>query len=146
MRTGTDCGRDDWRFTFIDRHHDAMTQNTLALILISVTLSALAQISFKFGVSAARSIDGNAAGIVMTLIGVLLTPGVILGLLLYGLGTLLWLSALGQVDVSQAYPFVGVGFVLTSLLGYLFFGDHLGLHRIVGMLIVIGGVIIVARS
>ncbi len=65
-----------------------MTASTLLLILVSVTLSAAAQISFKLGISSAPLIAGLAEA--------LFTPGVMTGLALYGFGTLLWLSVLGR--------------------------------------------------
>jgi multidrug transporter EmrE-like cation transporter len=122
-----------------------MTLGTLGLILVSVSLSALAQISFKLGVTGANQavpVGGAAAG----LIGSLLTPGVMVGLALYGFGTLLWLTALARVEVSQAYPFVGLGFVLTAILGYVIFGDPLTPQRIAGILVVMGGIWLVAQS
>jgi multidrug transporter EmrE-like cation transporter len=123
-----------------------VTGGTLALILVSVSLSALAQISFKLGVTGAWSHPVVAGGVAGGLVNSMLTPGVIVGLALYGFGTLLWLTALARVDVSRAYPFVGLGFVLTAILGYAFFGDALTPQRIVGILVVMGGVWLVAQS
>jgi multidrug transporter EmrE-like cation transporter len=119
---------------------------TLGLILISVGLSALAQISFKLGISGAWSHPVGAGGVAAELTNSIFTPGVMVGLGLYGLGTLLWLTALSRVDVSQAYPFVGLGFVLTAILGYLFFGEPLSAQKIAGIMVVIGGVWLVAQS
>jgi multidrug transporter EmrE-like cation transporter len=123
-----------------------VTGGTLALILVSVSLSALAQISFKLGVTGAAGHPVVVGGMAGGLINSMLTPGVIVGLALYGFGTLLWLTALARVDVSQAYPFVGLGFVLTAILGYAFFGDALTPQRIVGIFVVMGGVWLVAQS
>ena len=97
-----------------------MSLSSLSLILLSVTLSAIAQIAFKFGMSSDFS-QGTRA--LFGPFSALLTPGVSLGLALYGVGTLLWLTALGRVELSQAYPFVGFGFVLTTLAGWCLFGD-----------------------
>jgi multidrug transporter EmrE-like cation transporter len=123
-----------------------MNWGTLALILVSVSLPALAQISFKLGVAGASShtMAGGSAAVVLA--NSMLTPGVLVGLALYGCGTLLWLTALARVDVSQAYPFVGLGFILTAILGYMFFGEALSVERIAGILVVIGGVWLVAHG
>ena len=122
-----------------------MALSTLALILVSVTMSAFAQIAFKFGVTAARegSPDASVPG---TLLSFLLSPGVIAGLALYGVGTLLWLNVLSRVEVSQAYPFVGLGFVLTAILGSVLFGDTLTMPRIAGTMLVMLGIYMIARS
>jgi len=122
-----------------------MNPQSLILILASVCLSAMAQVSFKIGVSAATAAERAGSGGPL-LLHAILTPGVIAGLALYGIGTLLWLAALSQVELSQAYPFVGLGFVLTSLFGYLLFGEALGPQRVIGTLLVLGGIVVVARS
>jgi multidrug transporter EmrE-like cation transporter len=122
-----------------------MSASTLALILVSVSLSALAQVSFKLGMSTVATGTTGAAGI-ERILQILLSPGVLGGLALYGIGTMLWLTVLGRVQVSQAYPFVGLGFVLTALMGYAIFGDTLGVVRILGILSIIGGIALVAHG
>ena len=76
----------------------------------------------------------------------LMTPGVLLGLMLYGVGTLVWLTALSRVEVSQAYPFVGLGFVLTAIFGHFLFGDQVSLIRAAGIALVIAGIIVISRT
>jgi drug/metabolite transporter (DMT)-like permease len=116
---------------------------TLLLILVSVCLSAVAQVLFKFGVGRSATNQGVLGG-GMSLLHTLLTADVLGGLALYALGTLLWLSAPGRVDLSQAYPFVGLGFVLTAVLGHMLYGETFGVLRILGTLMVVGGVVAVA--
>lgn len=57
-----------------------MTIGTLALIPISVSLSALAQLSFKLGVSSVGSSAGGTAGPAGEIMHALLTSGVLAGL------------------------------------------------------------------
>ena len=120
-----------------------MSLNSLILILASVTLSAVAQVAFKFGVS---SDPGQAARAILGPLAKLMTLGVLVGLGLYAVGTILWLTALERVDLSQAYPFAGVGFALTTLAGWWLFGDALSAERLTGIALVIIGIILVARS
>ncbi len=122
-----------------------MSAGSLVLILVSVCISALAQISFKLGLTAAQVAAGRP-DLPLSLARAVLSPQVILGLGLYGVGTLFWLSALSRVEVSQAYPFVGLGFVLTAVLGWLIFGDDLGTLRLLGIAVVIAGIVIISIS
>lgn len=122
-----------------------MTWATFGLILFSVSLSALAQISFKAGILGAWSHPVGPGGVAAELTNSIFTPGVMVGLALYGLGTLLWLTALSHVGGSQAYPFVGIGFLLTAVLGDVFFGEPLSAQKIAGIMLVIGGVCLVAQ-
>jgi multidrug transporter EmrE-like cation transporter len=115
--------------------------------MLSVTLSALAQVSFKYGMSAASprvpSADGSGLTAIVT---TLLSPGVLIGLALYGFGTLLWLQVLSRIALSQAYPFVGIGFVITALMGVFLFGETMTAVRVTGIVLVIIGIYLIARS
>ena len=73
-------------------------------------------------------------------------PFVVGGLALYALGAVVWLAVLAKVDVSAAYPFVGLGFILTMVMGYWFFGEPLSTNRVLGTLLIVSGVVLVARS
>jgi len=122
-----------------------MAPETLALIITSVTLSAVAQVLFKLGLESVASTTA-ATSAISRLISALFTPGVIGGLACYGIGTLLWLSALGRTQLSQAYPFVGLGFAFTTLAGWWIFSDTLSLPRLGGILLIVLGIVLVARS
>jgi multidrug transporter EmrE-like cation transporter len=124
-----------------------MTLPVLGLILLSVSLSAAAQVLFKFGMSSESVRTAMAAGsVVRTALAVFLNPGVPGGLSLHGTGTVLWLGVLSRIQVSQAYPFVGLGFVLTALIGYALFGDTLWPLRIGGIALAMAGIPLIARG
>jgi multidrug transporter EmrE-like cation transporter len=119
----------------------------LLLALFSVSLSGLAQAAFKLGVSAPAARAAFAQGSPLLVAQALaLSPGVIGGLALYGVGTLVWLNVLARTPLSVAYPFVGLSFVLTAVLGYLLFQEALSPVRLAGTALVILGVALVGRG
>ena len=120
-----------------------MSLGSLGLVLVSVTLSAIAQVAFKFGVATTPS---PAARALLGPLSVLLSPGVLGGLAIYGIATLLWLTALSRVELSQAYPFVGIGFALTTLAGWWLFDDRITVTRIAGIALIVLGTVLVVRS
>jgi multidrug transporter EmrE-like cation transporter len=124
-----------------------MSLRIVLLILTSVSLSALAQICLKLGMSGEevqRALaDGSRLRAAGTVAG---SPFVFLGLLLYAVGAVVWLLVLARLDVSVAYPFVGIGFVITMLLGFLVLGEPVGALRLAGTLLVAVGVVLVART
>jgi drug/metabolite transporter (DMT)-like permease len=124
-----------------------MRSSTLLLLVVSVTLSAFAQVSFKIGVSApqVQRLVGESRWntAVMAFAS---RPAIWLGLTLYGIGTVIWLVALSRTQLSQAYPFVGLGFVLTSLFGVVLFSDAMGPLRLIGTALVVIGIWLIARS
>jgi drug/metabolite transporter (DMT)-like permease len=119
----------------------------LVLALVSVSMSAVAQVLFKYGMSAASMRAALADGSPLTIAqAVILSPGVLGGLGLYGLGTVLWLAVLSRAELSQAYPFVGLSFVLTAIFGAVLFQDTLSASRIAGIAAIVAGVWLVGRS
>jgi drug/metabolite transporter (DMT)-like permease len=124
-----------------------MPVQILLLILISVALSGFAQVAFKLGVSAPRvqlaMADGPPAGVLLSLA---LSPGVLAGLSLYAAGTLMWLNVLARAPLSQAYPFVGLSFVITAAMGAWLFQESLTPARLLGTALVIAGVALVGRG
>ncbi len=121
-----------------------MTLRLFLLILTSVGLSALAQLALKIGTSNAA--PARSAGIGGEIGGLLQSPMVLVGLVLYGFGALLWLFVLGRAPLSLAYPFVGIGFILTMLAGTLYLGESVSAARIAGTLLIALGCVLVARS
>lgn len=121
-----------------------MTVRLFLLILASVGMSAVAQLALKLGTAAAPR--GEAAGVGGELAGLALSPLVWAGLALYGLGAIVWLFVLGRVPLSFAYPFVGIGFILTILMGVLVLGETVGTARVAGTLLIAAGCVLVARS
>lgn len=121
-----------------------MTWRLFLLILASVSLSALAQLALKVGTTTAAS--ARTAGIGGEVGGLVQSPMVIVGLGLYGVGALLWLFVLGRAPLSLAYPFVGIGFILTMLAGAFYLNESLSVARVAGTLLIATGCVLVARS
>lgn len=121
-----------------------MTWGAFALVFASVTLSAFAQTSFKVGVERAQT--AADAAIAVKAIAMLFSPLVLLGLALYGVGTLLWLFALRQLDLSLAYPFVAMSFVMVAGSGILFLGEPVQPSRLIGLGLIVLGLLVMARG
>ncbi len=115
-----------------------------AIILTSVTMSALAQLCLKVGVGRAGSGQGGSTG--STLVAMLTAPYVLLGLALYGCGAIVWLFVLSRAPLSLAYPFVGMGFVFTAAIGVFVLGEQMTLGRVLGTAMIAIGCIVIARS
>lgn len=120
--------------------------NPIFPALISIGLSVAAQFFLKAGMSSQAVAVGIAQPLRPSfLLTLLMEPYLISGFVLYGLGAVIWLMVLAQWDVSKAYPFVGLGFAFTVLLG-LMLGEHVTLFRGIGVAIICAGVWIVSRT
>jgi|SRR5450631_1661912 drug/metabolite transporter (DMT)-like permease len=120
---------------------------TIAIALLCVALTAAAQISLKLGVSSAplRALLASSNASTFISRALFATP-VLVGLALYGVSTVLWLLVLARSDVSFAYPFVSLGFVLTASYGSIALHESMGPARLTGIALIAVGVVFVARS
>jgi multidrug transporter EmrE-like cation transporter len=124
-----------------------MTLKLFWMIITCVTLSALAQMVMKIGMSASQVQTVLAHGSYTEIIStIVLNLYVILGLGMYIAGAGLWLLVLSRADLSLAYPFVGLGFILTMLLGWAVLQESIGLSRLLGTLFVTVGVVLISKS
>lgn len=124
-----------------------MTRSVLLLVLVSVLLSSFAQIALKGGMSSPAVGAATGEGFSLALVrAIVLNPQVFFGLFLYFASAAVWLLVLARVDVSLAYPFVGMGFILTMLLAWAIYGEVPTPGRVAGTLFICFGVLVLARS
>ena len=71
---------------------------------------------------------------------------VIGGLVVMAISMACHLVVLSRVDISYAYPFLGLSFVLTTAWGYFVLAEDVNAWRILGVLFICAGVSLVARS
>ena len=124
-----------------------MNKYLILLILCSVLLSSVAQIVLKTGMSNTSILSAiQSASAFQTFKAITTNFYVIGGLTLYFASAAVWLFVLAKVDVSFAYPFVGLGFVVTMLLAFFINGEVLSATKVVGTLFIAIGVAIMAQG
>lgn len=77
---------------------------------------------------------------------VIASPYLLSGGALYGAATLVWIWLLSKMPLSQAYPFMALGFVLVPLASAYFFGEQLHLKYWAGMACIIGGILLTLNA
>lgn len=117
----------------------------IGLILASVFLGAIGQVMVKYG---ATSLQLNFAGkyLVQSIFSILRNLPVMCGIVSYGVSFLLWIKVLSKVELSYAYPMVSMGYILIMFFSYFIFKENISFTRLLGVVFIIIGVILVARS
>jgi undecaprenyl phosphate-alpha-L-ara4N flippase subunit ArnE len=65
-------------------------------------------------------------------------------LTLYMLATILWIWILQDMPLSQAYPFVALGFAIVPLGAWWFFGETIDFRHVLGTIFIISGILVIA--
>lgn len=125
---------------------DAGLNIAIIYILISVLGGAVGQIMLKKGMSTLGEITISIPQLPAIIWRMGTNPYVFFGLIIYGTGTLFWLSAISRVDLSYAYPFASLSYVIMLVAAWLLFHENISVLRLVGTLVICGGVYLIARS
>jgi drug/metabolite transporter (DMT)-like permease len=115
-------------------------------ILISVVAGAAGQILLKRGMSSMGPLTLSAGQFIPLVWRMATNPFVAFGLAVYMGGTLFWLTALSRVDLSYAYPFASLSYVVMLAASWRLFGEDISALRILGSLVIMLGVFLISRS
>ena len=115
-------------------------------ILISVFLAVVGQLLLKMGMLRVGKFSLNISTLVHQYIRILLNPFIIAGIAGFFISMLIWLYVLSRMELSFAYPFVALNYVLILFGSYFLFRETITLHKIIGVVVIIIGVYLVARG
>jgi drug/metabolite transporter (DMT)-like permease len=120
---------------------------TIGLILVSVTLAAIAQVTLKIGVN--HVTDANGGQLTLTgdsLKQIAMTVLVWVGLGVFAISAVLWIFALSRTSLSFAYPFAALGYVIIVAASILFLDEHVPPLGWAGVACIVVGILLVAAG
>jgi drug/metabolite transporter (DMT)-like permease len=139
-------------FPTADPHaHETKETNVpmlIAMILVSVCLAAVAQLTLKHGMNLVNAsirphrfaLDGTSARALVS------TWAVWAGLFLFGLSALVWLVVLSRTSLSFAYPFASLTYVLILLFDRFWLNESVPALRWAGVAFIATGIVLVSRT
>jgi len=113
-------------------------------LLVSILMGALAQVSLKKGMQALGQI--SVTTLVPNLGGIFFNPYILGGILLYGSSLMIWLIVLSRMELSRAYPFVSLGYMITFACGILLLDEKMSYYKIFGLMFIVAGTLIMSRG
>jgi len=115
-------------------------------IAATVAFTVYSQLIIRWQVSRAGSLPPGLAGKIHFVGHLFLNPWVVSGIAASLLAGVSWMLAMSRFEVSYAYPWVGLNFVVVTALGVLLFGESFGAAKAIGTLLVVAGVVVIARG
>jgi drug/metabolite transporter (DMT)-like permease len=121
-------------------------KTAIIYILISVLTSTAGQLLLKKGMNDMGSITLSLNQFLSTTWKMITNPYVFIGLAIYFAGTVFWLAALSRLDLSYAYPFASLSYVIMLVASWLMFDEKITLSRILGTIVIGAGVLLIYRN
>lgn len=136
----------------VDRTHvqiggaRAQIMSTIWLIGLSIVTGVAGQTLLKLGASQPEDMGITSFNPLAIILMIFKSPLMMGGMLLYGVGALSWIMVLSRLDLSYAYPFLALNFVLVALVSRIVLGESIPLMRWFGIGFICLGIFVVAQS
>ena len=121
-------------------------KTAIIYILISVLASTVGQLLLKKGMNSMGSVTLSVNQLPAVLWQMETNLNVFIGLAIYLGGTVFWLAALSRVDLSYAYPFASLSYVIMLAASWFMFDEKITLSRILGTIVIGVGVLLIYRN
>ena len=120
--------------------------NYIPLILFTVLTNAAAQIMLKKGmlIVGGFAVEGRSA--LNFAVNTALNPYVVFGLCTFVISMASHLVVLSRVELSYAYPFLSLAYVVVAAYAYFVLAESLGPMRIAGVGLICLGTVLISQS
>ncbi|MDE2310814.1 MAG: EamA family transporter [Betaproteobacteria bacterium] len=111
-------------------------------IFLTVILTVYGQIAIKWQVLKAGALPEALPDKIAFLFNLLLNPWVISAFAAALLASVFWMAAMTRLQLSHAYPFMSLAFVLILIASGVFFHEPITPLKVIGISLVILGLIV----
>ena len=115
-------------------------------ILGTILFTVYGQLILKWRITSYGALPFNFMDKVFFLLKLFLDPFIISGFLAAFVASLFWMAAMTKFDLSFAYPFMSLSFVLVMIVSGLLFKEPITFHKITGLGLIIIGLIVTSKS
>jgi drug/metabolite transporter (DMT)-like permease len=127
-------------------HKNNLPVSMIALIIIMMASESIAQIFMKTGLNAIGMNNISFSNFAEFALKSATSVYVCLGLLIFFLNFFIWITVLSRVDLSVAFPICGISYIFVPMLAMIFLHETINPMRWAGIILIIAGVSLVAKS
>jgi drug/metabolite transporter (DMT)-like permease len=123
------------------------TITALLWLLPAMLFSTTGELFLKRGMNEIGSFDFTAVSAILpTVTKIATNPFIWIGMIGFVGGSVFWLSVISRVPLSLAYPMLSLSYVIVVVESWIFLNEGLHPLRVIGSLVIIGGVVLVSLS
>lgn len=115
-------------------------------ILGTVLFTVFSQLVIRWQVSLAGPLPPSLDGKLWYVLTLLFNPWVLTSIFVTFLAGVSWMLAMAKFEISYAYPFVSLSYILILAAGFLLFDETISAAKLIGATLVILGIIVIARG
>jgi len=115
-------------------------------IALTILFTVYGQMVLKWQVALSGPLPSGSVEKVTFLLGLLLNPWVLSGFCAAFLASLAWMAAMTKFQLSYAYPFMSLNFVLVLGLSAWLFQEPVSMAKVAGIVLVVLGIILGSQA
>jgi len=112
----------------------------------TIFFTVYGQLILKWKISSYGELPDESIEKILFLFKLLLNPYILSGFVSAFIASLFWMAAMTKFDVSYAYPFMSLAFVLVFVLSVFLFKEPITLYKVIGLGLIVLGIFISSRS
>jgi multidrug transporter EmrE-like cation transporter len=117
------------------------------MVILSAFCAVAANVLLRGILLRSGGLSFSPSQLVSQLLGLVLQPAFMAGLICYGTATLVWMLVLSKENLSVSYPLlITLNFLLATLGGVLLFNEPMSWMKAFGFGLILIGIIVVSRS
>lgn len=115
-------------------------------IVFTIFFTVYSQLVMRWQVSAAGEIPADGHGKLYFIAALLIKPWVASGIIATFLAGISWMLAMTRFEISYAYPFVSLNYVIVLVASIFLFNESFSLPKIVGTVLVMVGIVVISKG
>ena len=115
-------------------------------IVGTIVFTVYGQLILKYRIAHFGALPAETWDKLRFLIGLLFDPLIFSGFLAAFLASLSWMAAMTKFDLSHAYPFMSLNFVVVLVLSVWLLNEPLSFAKLVGIALIVAGTVVAARA
>jgi len=115
-------------------------------ILSTIVFTVYSQLVMRWQVGTAGVVPVDNHEKIKFIVMLLINPWVLSGIAATFLAGVSWMLAMTRFEIGYAYPFISLNYVIVFGASILLFNEALSISKIVGTVLVIVGIIVIAKG
>ncbi|MEI3613469.1 hypothetical protein [Pseudogracilibacillus sp. SO30301A] len=115
-------------------------------IALTISFTVYGQLILKWRIDQIGGLPEQTFGKLLALLTLIFDPFIFSGLASAFIASLFWMATMTKFDISYAYPFMSLSFILVFLLSAFLFAEAVTVHKIIGLAFIVVGIFISSQS
>ncbi len=114
-------------------------------IIVTILLTAYGQLVLKWRMNSIGQLPTELSEKLIFLVKAIFDPYIFSSFFAAFIASLTWMAALTKFDLSFAYPFMSMAFVVVLVASYYLLHEPVNTSKVIGMILIVVGLVIASK-